>query len=480
MALEGGLARAAEFERCRREPMSGAELRRMVHRRSLDFAGQLRVLYTFDLAGPESPWQLLEPGLLDGGLPPTLDPVVRALRTLAGADGHALRPMHRSAAEAARTSPLGFARLVIEEALSILRAADWPNFAPLAYTGELLTDPFLAASAPRFHADVLARVALHLAEHHALGPSSTEHRHWLERAAGLLGDGTGAPEIRALFFEADAMQALREEDISAALRDLLRANVLLSGVQPVDRRAETLLRYALVLARHPGAASRAPLVLETALAHLTELEGHLQPSLRLRLLHFLADIEVRLVFARTASLAPLPAGQALPDTPELVSRSRRWADALANHLPALRQAAAHLRAAETLYDFYGTPRLAAHRSAVVGRVLLASTPELAVIYLSSAQRALERLGDAARAAEALADLAVCHALLGRRREAEDALADLDQARQETSPALPAVVDDLSLMLRDLLPEAGGRVEEDTVLGEVLELPGGRQVGGHAG
>ncbi|MEO1083468.1 MAG: hypothetical protein AAFY88_04440, partial [Acidobacteriota bacterium] len=288
LALESGLARAVEYDRALESPPDADELRRMVNRRNLDFANELRVLYALSTDGGTA-WDDLGAQTLDDDPPSTLNPVIRALRTLVRGELASLRSSHRLAAEQAHRAPLGFAALVVEEALSILRAADFPVFAQLTYVGELLTDPFLAALAPRIHADLLARAALYLAEHHALGPASGEHPHWLDRGAALLGEGTGSPELQAIFFEARAMQSVREHRIPSALRDLLRANVLLADFRPVDRRAETLLRYAVVLAHHPGASGQAPLVLESAMAMLAELEAEVQPALRLRLRHFLGE-----------------------------------------------------------------------------------------------------------------------------------------------------------------------------------------------
>lgn len=481
LALESGLARAVEYDRAVEEPPSQAELQRIIHRRSLDFSNELRVLYAFSL--PESPaWDLLSPELLEGEPPPSLNPVVRALRTMARGDWHELRSMHRLAAESSRSEPLGFAALVVEEALSLLRAAEFPIFAPLTYSGELLNDPFLASTAPRVHADLLARAALYLAEHHARGPASGEHPHWLDRGSRLLGEGTGSKELQALYFEARAMQSIREGRIAATLRDLLRANVLLSEITPVDRRAETLLRYAVVLAHHPGANSQAPLVLETALAMLAELEGEVQPVLRLRLRHFLGDIMVRLVYAQAAELDPLPAGQPLPEPFELENRVRLWADALVIRQPQLRSATHHIRAADMLYEVHGTPRLRAHRGYIVGRALLTATPELASIYLQDAFDAFSQQGDATRARQVLGHVAICHALLGRRPECAEAL-----ERLATLPAAPQPCEaqddrpgdcpaarDLTLLMHDLLPEAEGRRQEEAVLGEVLQLPANRR------
>ena len=473
LALESGLARAVQYDRALEEPPTAAELRRMMHRRSLDFSNELRVLYAFSLENSPT-WDLLEPDLLESELPPSLNPIVRALRTLARGEWHLLRSMHRQAAENASQVPLGFAALVIEEALSLLRAADFPIYAPLTYSGELLNDPFLASTAPRMHADLLARASLYLAEHHALGPASGEYPHWLDRAARLLGEGTGSKELQALFFEARAMQAVREGHIAASLRDLLRANVLLTEVTPIDRRAETLLRYAVVLGRHPGASGQAPLVLETALAMLAELENEVQPSLRLRLRHFLGDIMVHLVYSHGQDLEPLPADEPLPSAGELERRVRRWADALAIRQPQLRSATRHIRAADSLYENYGTPRLRMHRGYIIGRALLTATPELASIYLRDAYDAFSHQGDPARARQVLGHVAICHALLGRRPECAEALdrlaamspADVPKQLPSDCPA----AHDLALLLHDLLPEAEGRREEEAVLGEVLQLP----------
>ncbi|MEM1177534.1 MAG: hypothetical protein AAGM22_04265 [Acidobacteriota bacterium] len=478
LALEGGLARAVEYDRALESPPDGDELRRMVNRRNLDFSNELRVLYAFSIQGSTA-WSALTPEILDEDPPPTLNPVIRALRTLAGRDTASLRSIHRLAAGQASRTPLGFAALVVEEALSVLRAAHFPVFAQLTYVGELLTDPFLAALAPRVHADLLARTALYLAEHHAIGPASGEHPHWLDRGAALLGEGTGSQEIQAIFFEARAMRSVRQGHIPSALRDLLRANVLLADFRPVDRRAETLLRYALVLVHHPGAAGQAPLVLESALAMLAELETEVQPALRLRLRHFLGDILVRLVFSYASELEPLPDGERVPHPGELERRVRRWADALTIRQPQLRSATMHVRAAEDLYATYGTERLRAHRGWIIGRALLTATPELASIYLQDAHDAFVSLGETHRAVDSLKHVAICHALLGRRTESIKALGDL--AVMSTSKSVDAThrspaVADLTLLLHDLLPEKEGRRDEATVLGDVLELPRRRAAG----
>ncbi|MEO1366029.1 MAG: hypothetical protein AAFX50_02545 [Acidobacteriota bacterium] len=481
LALEGGLARAVEYDRALESPPDADELRHLVDRRHLDFSNELRVLYAFSIDGGTA-WDQLEALPPAEDPPPTLNPVIRALRTLARDDRASLRSSHRLAAEQARRAPLGFAALVVEEALSILRAADFPVFAQLTYVGELLTDPFLAALAPRVHADLLARAALHLAEHHALGPASGEHPHWLDRGAALLGEGTGSAELQAIFFEARAMQSVHDGHIPSALRDLLRANVLLADFRPVDRRAETLLRYALVLAHHPGASRQAPLVLESALAMLAELELEVQPALRLRLRHFLGDILVRLVYSYASELEPLPQGERIPHPGELERRVRRWADALAARQPQLRSATMHIRAAEDLYANHGTERLRAHRGWIIGRALLTATPELASIYLQDAHDAFLRLDDTARARGTLRHVAICHALLGRRTESIQALGSLDllasspEADGRARAASPELAD-LTLLLHDLLPEAEGRRGEDAVLADVLELPAGRRAAG---
>ncbi|MEM6793912.1 MAG: hypothetical protein AAF725_08000 [Acidobacteriota bacterium] len=473
LALDAALSRAVESERLSNEFPAPGELERWLGSTSLPFRDQLRIVYAFSLRLPgdraePAPWTLLAAVTTDPDSEASLDPVVRALRTLVHEDLSLLRPSHRTAAERARGEALGLPRLIVEEALTLLYACEWPNFAPLRFTAELLDDPALARQHPLAYADLHARIHLALAECHAVGPSPLDPEEFLETGRRFLMEGSGSSTLQARFFTADAACALARGEIHRALRDLLRANVLLSEITPVDRRAEVLMLYALVLDHHPSAAGRAPLVIETALAWLSGLADDLQPALRLKLTHFLAEIETRAVYRAAQPLHPLEVTAEMPTPERMADRFRDFSQALGEGGEGLRRAAAYVRRSLPLYESLATSALLAHRAWLLGRTVLPATPEIATLYFEDAVRAFEGCQDARRAALCRRDLAVSYAASGRLEECGELLAE--ESDEDGGPAAPlTALDDLALLRHDLLPGAGGRRGQDEALGQALGL-----------
>lgn len=463
--LEVGLTRAIEYERLELG-MSAAELGRQIQRRSLDFSGQIRILYFLTLTGPTA-WKVLRSVDLPDRMMPTLDPVLRALRTLLGSEHRHLRSMHRFAVEHVEHSPLGFCRLVIEEALTLLRASEHANFAPLTYLDQLLNDPFLAVTAPPQFADLRARIHLYLAQHRAIASTAEEALARLHEGTELMVHGTMAPELKALGLEAQAMTAIRNGDLEDSLRSLMRANVILAEVHLPDRRAETLLEYSLALSAHSHEDPRAALVLESTLAMLVGLESQLAPALRLRLLHFLALVEIRRAHGRL----PHPSTGVEAQSPRHVGRLRRrvteWAGEVHQH--HLDRAADHLRAAETLYAVHGTPLLSVHRSRLLGQALLFKHPDLALIYLLDAQSGFESAGRSRLALATGRDVAICLAYLDRGSECNDWLENLCGRPASALPAHLELLQDLRMLTGELLGGGDEAVDADRMMARILDL-----------
>ena len=463
--LEASLTRAMEHERLELG-MSAPELCRLIERANLDFGSQVRLLYFFTLAG-ETSWQVLASARVSENLPPTLDPVCRALRSLKSGDQHRLRPMHRLAVKQAPHRPMGFCRLLVEESLTLLRASDTPNFAPLTYLDELLNDPFLAVAAPLALADVRARAKLYLAQHHALEPSSTEPLSWLQAGADLLPHGTGDPELKAVFFEAQGAVAIRAGGIEEALRAFMRANVLLSEIHMADRRAESLLQYSLALSAHSRQDRRAALVLESTLAMLVGMTSDLAPTLRLRLLHFLALVELR----RARDHIPHPldgfAKGYQPTPSDVRRRVTDWSAKIKN--APLSRASTYLTAAEDLYFEHAPPLLRLHRSWLLGQAFLVEHPDLALIHLLTAHEGFEVSGCTSLANQARRDVTACLAYLGRRDQCMHWLENQHGVPPADLPPEDELIEDLSMLCHGTLGGASESRDADILMAKSLGL-----------
>ena len=463
--LEASLTRAMEYERLELG-ISAPELGRLMGRKSLDFGNQVRILYFLTLSGTQA-WDVLDSTRLEQPASPTLDPVCRALRTLKSGDLKRLQPMHRTAVLRARHSPLGFCRLLVEEALTILRASEVPNLAPLAYLDQLFDDPFLAVVAPPQFADIKARIKLYLAQHHAFDPHSEEALAWLQAGADLLPHGTDDPELKAVFFEAQGAVAIRAGGIEEALRSFMRANVLLAEVHLADRRAESLLQYSLALSAHSHRDSRAALVLESTLAMLAAMASELDPALRLRLLHFLALVELR----RAHGHLPHPMegfAQGFEPTPADVRRRvTDWSGEV--KAVSLGRAWVHLKAARDLYADHAPPMMRLHRSWLLGQALLFEHPDLALIYLLDAQSGFEAAAHRQLAGLARRDVAACLAYLGQPDQCAIWLESLSHTPVKAPDPEQELLQDLAMLRYGMLAGEAENRDADRLLGEILAI-----------
>ncbi|MCP5006235.1 MAG: hypothetical protein GY941_20190, partial [Planctomycetes bacterium] len=126
-------------------------------------------------------------------LEPGCDPLVNALHHLASGGREWLSPGHLAAAQAARSEPSAWCRLLLEEGL--LLAGQERREAPRLATEMAL---FAGRQLPQAEGrDLLALAQLCDAEARRLYGQAEQRQALLARARRLLGEGSGAPEHEA-------------------------------------------------------------------------------------------------------------------------------------------------------------------------------------------------------------------------------------------------------------------------------------------
>ncbi|MCP5003468.1 MAG: hypothetical protein GY941_05870, partial [Planctomycetes bacterium] len=232
--------------------------------------------------GCETSWAAVQDAAGGGGEQPSREPVVRALRTLAGGDFRILAVAHRVAAtETRRRSPLGFAWLVLEEARQMRSAVT-----RLERLFALFQDPWLLGGYSIRAHDVLARTAA------AIGTRGKGEQ--AERAFASaelhLAQGTGDREVEAAVLRARGLHRQAEGDLEAAGALLTRAAELLRGASPADLRADALWQLSELHRRRDSEDRAMPArLLVEALEILDAVPRELNPWLRVRLARRLAQ-----------------------------------------------------------------------------------------------------------------------------------------------------------------------------------------------
>jgi hypothetical protein len=204
------------------------------HDARLEFAQAIALIYAFDL------WKI-RPETYDQALPLTsaADPVVSAYLRYRNGSSEGLSTMHAFSLAGVARAPLGFARLVLEEA----RAGARFGRDSLGEIALLLDDPCLRHEAEDHFFDLRARNALYLAELFAQRGAFAEWYRQMKILPELIQLGTGDLELQATYAEVRARLALREGRKIAAGGHLERARrcaeaAVARGQAPASRCAE--------------------------------------------------------------------------------------------------------------------------------------------------------------------------------------------------------------------------------------------------
>lgn len=428
------LARVMAFERVALggHRLSAGDVEALQAEAKLDLETQVRLLYELSLG--DRTWQAVDEAspAPDDGLR-RRDPVLLALRTqTAGTAGeeesaersaawHLRRPSLRRAAERARTTPLGFCRLVVEEAdaLGEAEAEIEGRRSALAYVSVLLDDPFLRRESPRHWFDLRALCGVYLADRHRRTGRREEFQAQLESLPALLDAGTGDAELQASLLELQAAQQLNREkaaengpDHGAAVRLLLRAEELLADASegiPADRRIEVQLKRAHVLGSDAETRDQAAAVLEDALARLESLDPQVHPKLHRRARRALARVELDRARQTVADRDPFRhAGDESGAVSDLDARASlaAYAAAWQDQAPRLDRARQLLDVAEPL-EMEPSSGEEAERDWLLGRALLLADPDAAADHLRSARSAFRELGEENASTRVALDLIAC-------------------------------------------------------------------------
>lgn len=410
----------------------------LLAREHLGFERQIRVIYELEGVGTAeasgASWNGLrrvDPRRMSEDLRQwTLDPVLRALRTLVQRRWRHRHAAFRRAAARAAVDPLGFSRLVLEEADALGEIGGEGAPSPLAYVIRLLDDPWLRRVSPTSYSDLHARARLYQADRHRRAGRRQDLDEALEEAGELLERGSGDADLRALYFETRAAAALLDGEGERARRHFLRAALYLGQdaegdegdlLPPVDRRVEVLLKYALLLASDPASRRAAPPILESLVGLLAQQDLGIHPGLRLRVHHALA--RTLLDLARQQALRAASAegasederldaaaddggdGETEPD--QTLRRLAALARGLRSREPLLWRARAWLRMAEPLYAdglAGATAQMESERLRFLGLSYAADEPSRAAELLHEAVGAYRRLDDEEGQSAALRDL----------------------------------------------------------------------------
>jgi hypothetical protein len=323
----------------------------------------------------------------------TADPIQLARRTLASTPVSLglVAPRHREALLEVQQDSHRFPFLVLEEASRLAQRPGTDGVEVLRGHFEALANQYGETLPAPERNDLRARYLALLAMAHTrrLWRGEGLHsprpscelalaEHALQQARSALVDGTGRRTVRAAVLEAEAMVAAVQKQNGRACSVLAEAAELLRGEQPPEWRAEILYwRGKLMAARRLRSNGEAVAVLREALATLGGVHSPTEPVLRLAVIHQLT----------------------LAETEEQLGGSDAG---------VLARAAARLRAAGELYEWFSTPVMRGQRAVMEGRILLLAGDLGGAQAAFAAANAIFADQDATfEAAQLLADVVLC-------------------------------------------------------------------------